>query len=72
MDSAFIYLVIAEIVIIALVIGIKLLFNYFENKKIKSVLDFIDRKSKENKEGTTDRFKECIEIIKQNNKEGVK
>lgn len=63
------YLVIAEVVIILLAVGIRLLFNYLENKKIKSILDFIDKKSKENQVNNIDRFKECLEIIKQNNKE---
>ena len=72
MENAYIYLIIAEGIIILAIIGIKLLFNYFENKKIKSVLNFIDRKAQENKDSTTDRLKECIEIIKQNNKEEVK
>lgn len=71
MENAFIYLIIAEVVIILLIVGIRLLFNYLENRKIKSVLDFIDKKSKENQVNSTDRFKECLEIIKQNNKEGV-
>ena len=62
------YLVIAELIIIVLIVGIRLLFNYLENRKIKSVLDFIDRKSKENQTNSTDRFKECLEIIKQNSK----
>ena len=61
--------VIAEVVIILLAVGIRLLFNYLENKKIKSILDFIDKKSKENQVNNIDRFKECLEIIKQNNKE---
>lgn len=69
MENAFMYLVIAEVVIILLAVGIRLLFNYLENKKIKSILDFIDKKSKENQVNNIDRFKECLEIIKQNNKE---
>lgn len=69
MENAFMYLVIAEIIIILLVVGIRLLFNYLENRKIKSILDFIDKKSKENHVSSTDRFKECLEIIKQNNKD---
>lgn len=71
MENAFIYLIIAEVVIILLIVGIRLLFNYLENRKIKLVLDFIDKKSKENQVNSTDRFKECLEIIKQNNKEGA-
>ena len=70
MENAFMYLVIAEVVIILLVVGIRLLFNYLENRKIKSILAFIDRRAKENNNSdTTDRFKECLEIIKQNNKD---
>ena len=70
MENAFMYLVIAEVVIILLVVGIRLLFNYLENRKIKSILAFIDRRAKENNNSdTTDRFKECLEIIKQNSKE---
>jgi len=67
-DSLFIYLVVAELAVILLIVVIKLLFNYLENKKIKSILDFIDKRAEANIDGRAERFKECIDILKQSSK----
>lgn len=65
LEEGFKYLIIAEIIIIVVIIIARLIFNHMENKKIKSVLDYIDRKAKENSNNRTDKLKECIDIIKQ-------
>lgn len=71
MEEGFKYLIIAEIIIIVVIIIARLIFNHMENKKIKSVLDYIDRKAKENSNNCTDKLKECIDIIKQANSKEV-
>lgn len=72
METGFIYLVIIEFLLILLVIGIKLLFNYIENKKIKSILKYIDKQYNSKKDATDIKIKECFEAINQSDKELVK
>lgn len=71
LEEGFKYLIIAEIIIIVVIIIARLIFNHMENKKIKSVLDYIDKKAKENSNNRTDKLKECIDIIKQANSKEV-
>lgn len=71
LEEGFKYLIIAEIIILAVIIIARLIFNHMENKKIKSVLDYIDKKAKENSSNRTDKLKECIDIIKQANSKEV-
>lgn len=71
MEEGFKYLIIAEIIILVVIIIARLIFNHMENKKIKSVLDYIDKKAKENSNNRTDKLKECIDIIKQANSKEV-
>lgn len=67
MDNPYIWLVLGELIIIAIIIIIKLIFNRLENKKLDKIINFLDRKTKENKNSTVDdKFKECIKIIEQN------
>ena len=67
MDNPYIWLVLGELIIIAIIIIIKLIFNKLENKKLDKIINFLDRKTKENKNNTVDdKFKECIKIIEQN------
>ena len=67
MDNPYIWLVLGELIIIAIIIIIKLIFNRLENKKLHKIINFLDRKTKENKNNTVDdKFKECIKIIEQN------
>ena len=67
MDNPYIWLVLGELIIIAIIIIIKLIFNRLENKKLDKIINFLDRKTKENKNNTVDhKFKECIKIIEQN------
>ena len=71
MDSNLKWLVLGEVIIIAFVFLIRFIFNkmqeHRETKNIDKVLKYIDKKSKENKD-VDDKFRECIEIIKQKNK----
>lgn len=71
LDSNLKWLVLGEVIIIAFVFLIRFIFNkmqeHKETKNIDKVLKYIDKKSKENKD-VDDKFRECIEIIKQNNK----
>ena len=67
MDNPYIWLGLGELIIIAIIIIIKLIFNRLENKKLDKIINFLDRKTKENKNNTVDdKFKECIKIIEQN------
>ena len=67
MDNPYIWLVLGELIIIAIIIIIKLIFNRLENKKLDKIINFLDKKTKENKNNTVDdKFKECIKIIEQN------
>lgn len=71
MEEGFKYLIIAEVIIIVVIIVARLIFNYIENKKIKSVLEYIDKRANENSNNRTDKLKECIDIIKQANSKEV-
>ena len=67
MDNPYIWLVLGELIIIAFIVIIKVIFNKLENKKLDKIINFLDRKTKENKNNTVDdKFKECIKIIEQN------
>ena len=67
MDNPYIWLGLGELIIIAIIIIIKLIFNRLENKKLDKIINFLDRKTKEHKNNTVDdKFKECIKIIEQN------
>lgn len=71
LEEGFKYLIIAEVIIIVVIIVARLIFNYIENKKIKSVLEYIDKRANENSNNRTDKLKECIDIIKQANSKEV-
>lgn len=66
MKEGYIWLILIELVIIGLVFIIRYILKKIEERKVNKILKFIDKKSKESKE-TEDKFKECLEIIKQNN-----
>ena len=70
MDNPYIWLVLGELIIIAIIIIIKLIFNKLENKKLDKIINFLDRKTKENKNNTVDdKFKECLKIIENNKRD---
>ena len=70
MDNPYIWLVLGELIIIAIIIIIKLIFNRLENKKLDKIINFLDRKTKENKNNTMDdKFKECLKIIENNKRD---
>lgn len=60
----YIYLVIAEILIIGLIFILKYIINKQEHKKIDKILKFLQ---KNNNTKTKDKIEECIKVI--NNKE---
>ena len=67
LDNPYIWLVLGELIIIAIIIIIKLIFNKLEDKKLDKIINFLDRKTKENQDNNmNDKFKECIKIIEQN------
>ena len=69
-DNPYIWLVLGELIIIAIIIIIKLIFNKLENKKLDKIINFLDRKTKENKNNTVDdKFKECLKIIENNKRD---
>lgn len=65
MKEGYIWLILIELAIIGLVFIIRYILKKIEERKVNKILKFIDRKSKEDKEAK-ERFKECIELIKQN------
>lgn len=65
MKEGYIWLILIELAIIGLVFIIRYILKKIEERKVNKILKFIDRKSKEDKEAE-ERFKACIEIIKQN------
>ena len=67
-ENGFIWLIVIEVILLIVVIGIRLFFNYLENKKIKSILKFIE--SRADYSGIDERLKECLDLISQNKKEG--
>ncbi len=70
MDNPYIWLGLGELIIIAIIIIIKLIFNRLENKKLDKIINFLDRKTKENKNNTMDdKFKECLKIIENNKRD---
>ena len=69
-DNPYIWLGLGELIIIAIIIIIKLIFNRLENKKLDKIINFLDRKTKENKNNTMDdKFKECLKIIENNKRD---
>ena len=70
MDNPYIGLIIGELIIIAFIVIIKIIFNKLENKKLDKIINFLDRKIKENKNNTMDdKFKECLKIIESNKRD---
>ena len=66
MNSPYIWLIIGELIIIAFIIAIKIIFNKLEGKKLDKIINFLDKKTKENQDNNmNDKFKECIKIIEQ-------
>ncbi len=65
MNNGFIWLILGEIIVIAVVIIVRLILKVIENKKVNNILKYIDKKSQD--KDVTDKFQECIEIIKKNN-----
>ena len=70
LDNPYIWLVLGELIIIAIIIIIRLIFNKLEDKKLDKIINFLDRKTKENKNNTMDdKFKECLKIIENNKRD---
>ena len=67
MESSLKWLVLGEVIIIAIIFAIIYIFKKMEEKKVNNILDYIEIKSK-NKE-IDDKFKECMKIIEENNKD---
>ena len=66
MDNKYIWLVIGELVVILVVVIARIIFRIIEKHKVNNILKFIDEKS--NNKQVNDKFKECLAIIKENNK----
>ena len=67
MESSLKWLVLIEIIIISIILIIKYIFKKMEEKKVNNILEYIERKSKDKE--IDKKFKECLEIIKENSKE---
>ena len=66
------WLVLGEVIVVIFLLILKFIYDkikeHKDTKNIDKVLEYIDKKSKEN-EDVTDKFKECLDIIKKNSKE---
>lgn len=67
MESSLKWLVLGELVVIGLVFAIRYIFKKMEEKKVNNILDYIEKKSKDKE--INKKFKECIKIIEENNKD---
>lgn len=67
MESSLKWLVLGELVVIGLVFAIRYIFKKMEEKKVNNILDYIEKKSKDKE--VNKKFKECIKIIEENNKD---
>lgn len=67
MKEQYIWLIMIGIIIILGIIIFKALTNFFENRKIDKILNYIDNKAKEKE--YRKRFQECLDIIEKCNKE---
>lgn len=61
MDENFKWLFLGEIIIILILCLIKFILHLLEKHKVNKILKFIDKQTKKN---NTDKFIECINIIK--------
>lgn len=66
MENWFIGLVVVEIIIILVIIIIKVIIQRRDEKTVDKVLKYFEERAIEN--DSTDRFDECIKIIKENQK----
>lgn len=67
MESSLKWLVLGELVVIGLIFAIRYIFKKMEEKKVNNILDYIEKKSKDKE--INKKFKECIKIIEENNKD---
>lgn len=65
MENPFIWLVIGEIIVIAIIFIVRYIFERLEDKKVDKIIKFLANKTKDNK-NTKDKFNECLKIIKHN------
>lgn len=71
MDSNLKWLVLGgELIIISIIFVGRYIFKKMEEKKVNNILEYIEKKSKDKE--VNDKFKECLDIIKQNNKDTEK
>lgn len=69
MENPFIWLVIGEVIIIAFIFIMKFIFDRMENKKIDKIINFMNKKTRDDKEAK-DKLKDCLKIIEQNQNKG--
>lgn len=65
MDNPYKWFIIGELIIIGFIVIAKIIFNKLEDKKIDKIIEFMDKKSADNRE-TKDKFEECLKIIEKN------
>ena len=53
--------------VIAIIFAIRYIFKKMEEKKVNNILDYIEKKSKDKE--IDNKFKECMKIIEENNKD---
>lgn len=69
MENPFIWLVIGEVIIIAFIFIMKFIFDRMENKKIDKIINFMNKKTRDDKEAK-DKLEDCLKIIEQNQNKG--
>lgn len=67
MESSLKWFVLGEVIIIAIIFAIRYIFKKMEEKKVNNILDYIEKKSKDKE--IDNKFKECMKIIEENNKD---
>lgn len=65
MEDPLKWLVLGELIIIGIIVLVKLIFDKLEDRKLDKIIEFLDKKTKNDKEAK-DKLNECLKIIEQN------
>lgn len=65
MEDPLKWLVLGELIIIGIIVLVKFIFDKLEDRKLDKIIEFLDKKTKNDKEAK-DKLNECLKIIEQN------
>lgn len=68
MKEGFLWLILGELCAFLVILVFKFISNYFETKKINSILDFFKNRMKEKE--LEEKYNQCLKIIKENSVRG--